>query len=191
MFCCHRSHGYYVARGGALGPFFAELYGKRTGINKGRAGSQHYSAPEYGFFASSSIVAGSVPIAVGAALSCRLRGLPNISVVDFGDGAIEQGVFFEAINFASLHSLPVVFICQNNLYATHAPLAVRQAGKNIWLKASMFGVKSTLVDGNDAIAVYQAFRSAARHARRGLGPSLLECMTYRFLSTSAINTITS
>jgi len=112
-----------------LAHFSPNFMGNGLAFNKGRAGSQHYSAPEYGFFASSSIVAGSVPIAVGAALSCRLRGLPNISVVDFGDGAIEQGVFFEAINFASLHSLPVVFICQNNLYATHAPLAVRQAGK--------------------------------------------------------------
>lgn len=181
IFCSHRNHGYYIARNGDLYGLFSELFGKGPGVNKGRTGSQQLNAPEIGFPASSSILAGIIPIAVGAALSYMLRGIANVSVADFGDGAIEQGVFFESLNFAALHRLPVVFICQNNLYATHAPLSVRQAGASIARKASMFGVPARTVDGNDAGAVYTAFRAAVERARQGKGPSLLECRTYRWM----------
>ncbi len=180
MFCCHRSHGYYIARHEDLNAFFAELFGKLPGINKGRAGSQHFCASGPGFFASSAILAGSIPIAVGSALAARLRGLKRISVVDFGDGAIEEGAFFESLNFASLHRLPVVFVCQNNLYATHAPVRLRQAGGSISDKAAVFGIPARTVDGNDVLSVYRAFCNAASLARQGKGPSLIECTTYRW-----------
>lgn len=180
VFCGHRSHGYYIARNEDLNAFFAELFGKLPGIDKGRAGSQHFCASSPGFFTSSAILAGSIPIAVGSALAARLQGLPRISVVDFGDGAIEEGVFFESLNFASLRRLPVIFVCQNNLYATHAHVRLRHAGGSICDKAAVFGIPARTVDGNDVLSVYRAFCNAASRARQGKGPSLLECMTYRW-----------
>ncbi len=182
VFGSHRAHGYYIARGASLKAFMAELYGRAKGCGKGKSGSQHFAAPEAGFMGSSAIVAGTVPIAVGAALSFRLQQKRSVAVVDFGDGATDEGVFYEALNFAALKKLPVIFICENNAYATHAHMRQRQAKDNIAARAQAFGVPAVKVDGNNVLEVYRAAESAIRNARRGEGPALIECATYRWMS---------
>ncbi len=182
VFGSHRAHGYYIARGGSLKSFVAELYGKAAGCGKGKSGSQHFACPESGFMGSSAIVAGTVPIAVGAALAFRMQRKKSVAVVDFGDGATDEGVFYEAINFAALKKLPVIFICENNAYATHAHIRVRQAKNNIAQRAMAFGVPALKIDGNNVLDVFQAAKDAVRRARLGGGPTLIECITYRWMS---------
>ena len=181
VFCSHRSHGYYIALEGDLKALIAELYGKYTGCTKGKGGSQHLAAPETGLLGSSAIVAGTIPIAVGAALSFAMQKKSNVAIVDFGDGAIDEGVFYESLNFAALKKLPVIFICENNFYATHAHLSVRQAKNNIFQKAKVFGVSGIRIDGNNVIEVFRACKDAVKRARLGKGPTLLECRSYRWL----------
>jgi len=181
VFGSHRAHGYYIAKGGNINSFMAELYGKATGCGRGKSGSQHFAAPEIGFWGSSAIVAGTVPIAVGAALSFAMQHKKSVVVVDFGDGATDEGVFYEALNFSALKRLPVIFICENNSYATHAHQLARQAKDNIVQRAQAFGVPAVRIDGNDVIEVFRACRNAVSRARLGKGPSLIECKTYRWL----------
>jgi acetoin:2,6-dichlorophenolindophenol oxidoreductase subunit alpha len=180
VFSSHRTHGYYIATGGDISAMMAELLGKSSGCCSGKGGSQHLSYIERGFLGSSAIVAGTIPIAVGAAMAARMQGKKQVTVVDFGDGAADQGVFYESLNFAALHRIPVVFICENNLYATHAHQSARQANPNIFEKASSFNIPSMRIDGNDAVSVYRHARTAVAHARSGGGPFFLECMTYRW-----------
>jgi pyruvate dehydrogenase E1 component alpha subunit len=181
VFGSHRSHGYYIARGGDIGALMAELYGKTSGCTKGKGGSQHLSAPEVGFIGASAIVAGTIPIAVGAALAFKLKNQKNIAVVDFGDGAVDEGVFYESLNFTALKKLPVLFICENNFYATHAHQLTRQAKDNIFKKAEAFGVPAVRTDGNDVIRVFNTAKKAVQLIRSGKGPVFIEYRTYRWL----------
>jgi len=180
VFSTHRSHGHYIAKGGDIKALMAELYGKETGCSRGRGGSMHLSSPEQGLAGSSAIVAGTIPLAVGAALAFSMQGRDSVSVPFFGDGAAGEGVFYESLNFASLKKLPVVFICENNLYSTHLPISACLGHIQIWEKAEAFNMPGIRVDGNNAVEVFQAARRAVDDARLGKGPTLIECMTYRW-----------
>ena len=177
----HRSHGHYLAKGGNLQAVMAELYGKATGCSRGRGGSMHLLAPEVGIMGTVPLVAATIPLAVGAGLASKLRGDRRVSVSFFGDGATEQGHFHESVNLAALYRLPVIFVCENNLYASHMHLLERRAEDNIYKAGEVHGVPSARLDGNDVISVYRATVEAIDRARNGGGPTLLECRTYRWL----------
>jgi acetoin:2,6-dichlorophenolindophenol oxidoreductase subunit alpha len=176
----HRSHGHYLAKGGDMKTLMAELYGKSSGCSHGRGGSMHLASPDNGLPGSSAIVAGTIPLAVGAALAFVIRKQNNVSVAFFGDGAFGEGVLYESLNFAALKKLPVVFVCENNFYSTHMPIAASLAETSIYKKAAMFAMPGVKVNGNDAAAVFTAASEAVTRARRGLGPTLIECRTYRW-----------
>jgi len=176
----HRSHGHYLAKGGDLRAMMAELYGKVTGCSRGRGGSMHLVAPEVGILGTVPLVAATIPLAVGAALAARLRGSDAVSVAFFGDGAVEEGHFHESVNLAALYRLPVVFVCENNFYASHMQLLERRAADNIVETARAHGIAGVQLDGNDVGAVYAAAVEAVGAGRRGGGPTLLECRTYRW-----------
>jgi len=158
----------------------AELYGKRTGCSKGKGGSMHLVAPEVGLLGSAAIVASTIPLAVGAALASVMHGNNRVAVAFFGDGATDEGVFDESLNFASLRKLPVVFICENNLFSTHLPLSLRQPADNIYERAQAHMMPGIQVDGNNVLEVFQASRKAIEDARSGKGPTLIECRTFRW-----------
>ena len=181
LFGTYRGHGLYLAKGGNLKALFAELYGKETGVTKGRGGSMQLVAPEVGFLCASAIVGGTIPMAVGAALAATFQGKGQVSVVVFGDGATEEGVFHESMNFASLKRLPVVFVCENNFYATYSHQSARQCADNIDKRAESYQIPGFRIDGNDILEVYETARDAVERARRKEGPTLLECRTYRWL----------
>ena len=187
VFATYRSHGFYIAKGGRLDAMFAELYGHKGGISGGKAGSMHLAAPEVGLMGSSAVVASTIPHAVGAALSFKRRGSPRLAVAAFGDGATEEGVFHETLNFAGLRKLPLLFICENNLYATNTHVRDRQAQTEIWRHAERYGIPGRRLDGNDVVTVWQAAAEAVARARRGEGPSLLELETYRYFEHCGIN----
>jgi len=176
----HRCHAHYLAKGGPLDAMLAELYGKATGCAAGKGGSMHLVAPGAGMLGASAIVAGTVPMAVGCALASALEQSDEVAVAFFGDAAFEQGVTHESLAFAALRRLPVLFVCENNLYATHSPLRARQVSLDIAPRAAAHGVPGLIVDGNDVVAVYEAARDAVARARRGEGPTLLEAKTYRW-----------
>jgi TPP-dependent pyruvate/acetoin dehydrogenase alpha subunit len=176
----HRSHGHYLAKGGNLNALFAEIFGKSTGCSRGRGGSMHLIGTEVGVMGTVPLVGATIPIAVGAALAYKLRGDGRIAVAFFGDGATEEGHFHESLNLAGLYKLPVVFVCENNLYSTHMPLAERRPKDNIVQSADLHGMPGVRIDGNDAQAVYESARDAVTRARDGQGPTLLECRTYRW-----------
>jgi TPP-dependent pyruvate/acetoin dehydrogenase alpha subunit len=180
VFSTHRSHGHYIAKGGDIKALMAEIYGKETGCSGGRGGSMHLTSPDIGLPGSSAIVAGTIPIAVGSAMSFKMRKRDSVSVVFFGDGAAGEGVFYESLNFAALRKLPVIFVCENNLYSTHMPLATCLADTDVYKKAEAFGLLGIRVDGNDVIEVFKVAEKAIENARRGRGPALIECMTYRW-----------
>ena len=180
VFSGHRSHGHYIAKGGDLQSMFAELYGKQTGCAAGKGGSQHLIDTKCGCMGAAPILSSTISVAVGAAWSSKLDGLDQVVVVYFGDGATEEGVFHESANFASVHKLPVLFVCENNLYSVHSALDVRQPERPISAFGDAHGMASALVDGNDAVAVHHIAREAVTRARRGLGPTLIEATTYRY-----------
>ncbi len=180
IFGGHRSHGHYLAKGGDIRALMAELYGKVSGCARGRGGSMHLVAPEVGLLGTVPLVAATIPIAVGAALACKLRGEQRVSVPFFGDGATEEGHFHESLNLAALYCLPVIFICENNLYSSHMHISERRVKDNIYQFAEVHGIHGASLDGNDVIAVYQAAVKAVDRARNGAGPTLLECRTYRW-----------
>jgi len=176
----HRCHAHYLAKGGDLPAMVAELYGRDTGCARGRGGSVHLNDPSVGMVASSAILGQTMAVAVGSALAFKMDGAPRVAVTFFGDGAIEEGIFHECLNFAVVKRLPVVFVCENNGYSTHTPLAVRQPQAiEIHQRARSYGMPSKLVDGNDVFAVFEAAREAAAAARGG-SPFFLECTTYRW-----------
>jgi len=175
----HRSHGHYLAKGGSLDKLLGEVYCRKTGASKGRGGSMHLTAPEIGFPGSSAIVAGTISLAVGSALAFRLMNTDRIAVTFFGDGASNEGVFYESLNVAALYGLPVLFVCENNLYSTHMPISSILADTDISKKARAFGVPATRIDGNDVLTVYKTARRLIDAIRKGDGPRFLECMTYR------------
>ncbi len=180
LFGTYRGHGIYLARGGSLKAMFAELYGKEAGCCKGRGGSMHLAAPEVGLMGCSAIVGGTIPAAVGAALAARLRKTGHVAVAFFGDGAADEGTLHESMNFAALKKLPVLFVCENNFYATHSPQLARQPLDNLYKRAEVYGMPGVCLDGNDAVEVYLAAERAAARARRGGGPTFMECRTYRW-----------
>ena len=180
VFSTHRSHGHYIAKGGDIKALMAELYGKATGCSKGRGGSMHLAAPVVGFPGSSAIVAGMIPLAVGTALAFSLQKKNAVSVAFFGDGATNEGVFYESLNIAVLRELPVIFVCENNLYATHMHISKCLADTDICKKAEAFGVAVTRVDGNNILDVFNEVKKAIENARQGRGPTFVECMTYRW-----------
>jgi pyruvate dehydrogenase E1 component alpha subunit len=179
-FGTYRSHGIYLAKGGDLEAMVAELYGKVTGVARGKSGSMQLIAPEVGFLCASALVGGTVPQAVGAGLAIKLRHEDRVSVAFFGDAATEEGVWHEAMNFASLKKLPVIFLCENNFFAVYTHISERQAVNNIYKRAAAYGMPGVRVDGNDVSAVYEVVRDAATRARKGGGPSLIEAQTYRW-----------
>lgn len=180
VFSTHRSHGHYIAKGGDINTMMAEIYGKATGCSKGRGGSMHIASPEMGLPGSSAIVAGTISLAVGSALAFFMQKKDNVSVAFFGDGAVDEGAFYESLNFASLNKLPVIFVCENNLYSTHMPISDCLANTDIYKKAEAFNMPGTRVDGNNVLEVYNAAKRAVENARSGKGPALIECMTYRW-----------
>ena len=180
MFATYRSHAFYIAKGGPLGPMFAELYGRRDGVSGGKAGSMHLSAPDVGLMGSSAVVASSIPHAVGAALALKRRADSRIAVAAFGDGATEEGVYHESLNFASLKNVPVLFVCENNRLAVHSHLATRHAYRIVEHAAS-FGLEGRRVEeGWNMEAVRDATAAAVEHVRKGK-PYLLEIMTARYM----------
>lgn len=180
VFGNHRSHGHYLAKGGDLTAAMAEIFGRAAGCSRGRGGSMHLTAPEIGIMGTSSIVAGSLPLAVGAALAESIRGTGRISVIYHGDGVPEEGIWHESANLAGLKRLPMIFVCENNLYCTHMPMDRRRRYDNLAVVAANHGLEPIIVDGNNPLAVYYAARTAAEKARRGEGPSFIECRTYRW-----------
>jgi len=180
----YREHGHSLARGTPAGPLMAELYGKANGCARGRGGSMHFFDASRRFYGGLAIVGGGLPVAVGLALADRLQGLPRVTACFFGDGAVAEGEFHESLNLAALWSLPVLFLCENNLYAMGTALARHQAQTDITLKAKAQGVPAEAVDGMDVLAVQAAAQKATEAIRRGEGPRLLEFRTYRFRAHS-------
>ncbi len=176
----HRSHGHYLAKGGDMNKMMAELYGKETGCSHGRGGSMHLLAKEVGILGTVPMVGATIPMAVGSALVSSIKQDAKVSVAFFGDGATEEGVFHEALNFASLKKLPVVFVCENNLYSSHLRIEDIRSKNNIYKSAEAHGMEGIVVDGNNTLSVYQTAMNAVNKARSGLGPTLIECKTYRW-----------
>jgi pyruvate dehydrogenase E1 component alpha subunit len=180
----YREHGHAIARGIAMGPLMAELYGKRTGCSGGRGGSMHIFDAATRFYGGNAIVGGGLPLAVGLALAEKMQGRRGIAACFFGEGAAAEGEFHESMNLAALWRLPVLFLCENNLYAMGTALARSESQTDIHAKAAAYGVRSAAVDGMDVFAVETAVREATAFARAGQGPSLLELRTYRFRAHS-------
>jgi acetoin:2,6-dichlorophenolindophenol oxidoreductase subunit alpha len=176
----HRSHGHYLARGASLEGLIAEILGRASGCAAGRGGSMHLLAREQGILGTVPLVAATIPLAVGAGLAHKLRGDKAVAMAFFGDGATEEGHFHESLNFAALHKLPVIFVCENNFYASHLHLLERRPADNLETIAAMYQLPGIRLDGNDVEAVYQAADDAVRRARNGAGPTLLECRTFRW-----------
>jgi pyruvate dehydrogenase E1 component alpha subunit len=177
----HRCHAHYLAKGGDLRAMVAELYGKESGCTSGRGGSMHLVDMSCGFFGAAPIVGSTIPVAVGTAFSAMLRGLDRVSVVFFGEGATETGSFHESLMFAALHRLPVLFVCENNLYSVYSPMSVRQpAGRDLCANARALGVESRSGDGNDVEQVHAIAQNAIASIRSGAGPAFLEFSTYRW-----------
>ncbi|MCZ7571236.1 MAG: thiamine pyrophosphate-dependent dehydrogenase E1 component subunit alpha [Ardenticatenaceae bacterium] len=177
----HRGHGHVIAKGADTKRMMAELYGRRTGLCKGKGGSMHVADVRIGILGANGIVGGGLPIATGAGLAAQRAGKGQVAICFFGDGASNEGVFHESINLASVWSLPVVFICENNKYHEFSPSAPLIAGK-IYMRAGSYGIPGRIVDGQDVTAVYAAASEAVRRARAGEGPTLIEVDTYRFES---------
>jgi pyruvate dehydrogenase E1 component alpha subunit len=180
VFSNHRSHGHYIAKGGNLKAMFAEIYGKATGCTKGRGGSMHLIDRRVNFIASTSIVGGTIPVAAGAAFALKARKKDNISVAFFGDAAIEEGVFHETLNFSSLKKLPILFVCENNLYAVQTPISARQPERQILKLVESHGLAAYQADGNDVVKVFEITRKAIDHIKSGKGPAFIEFLTYRW-----------
>jgi len=176
----HRGHGHLIAKGGAFDRMFAELFGRSTGYCKGKGGSMHISNMDLGMLGANGIVGGGPPIAVGAAFSNKFRKTTHVACTFFGDGASNEGAFHEAANMAGLYKLPIVFVCENNGYGEYTSQANHQAIVDIADRAAGYGMPGVIVDGMDAVAVYEAAGAAIARARRGEGPTLLECKTYRY-----------
>lgn len=180
VFSTHRSHGHYLAKGGDMKALMAELYCKNTGCSHGKGGSMHIAAPKMGLPGSSAIVGGTIPIAVGSALAFSLQQNDAVSVAFFGDGAAHEGVLYESLNFASLKKLPVIFVCENNLYCTHLSVTDTLADTNIYKKAEAFAMPGIRIDGNNVVEVHKIAKKAIDNARNGEAPILIEAMTYRW-----------
>ncbi len=175
----HRGHGHCIAKGARLDKTMAEILGRKTGYCKGKGGSMHIADFSIGMLGATAVVGAGIPIATGAGLSVKLRGTDQVVACFFGDGASNQGTFHEGVNLAAVWDLPVVFVCENNLYAMGTKQSRVMLVDNIADRAVAYGIPGAVVDGNDVLAVYEATREAVARARRGEGSTLLECKTYR------------
>jgi TPP-dependent pyruvate/acetoin dehydrogenase alpha subunit len=181
VFSHHRCHNHYLAKGGSIYQLAAELYGRADGCSGGRGGSVHLTAREHGMIATSAILGETTAVAVGAALAFAMDGLDRVSVTFFGEGAMDEGSFYEALNYASIKKLPVLFACENNLYATESPLSIRQAqDTDLCERVRSFKVDAVRIDGNDVLEVHRTTKNAVEILRSGDGPFFIECMTYRW-----------
>jgi len=176
----HRGHGHLIAKGGETDKMMAELFAKKTGYCLGKGGSMHIANLDIGMLGAAGIVGSGIPIATGAGLSAKMRGTDQVTLSFFGDGASNIGRFHEAINLASVWSLPVVYICENNLWAVSVPTSTSLNIPNIADRAAGYGIPGVVVDGMDVLAVYEAAGEAVARARKGQGPTLIEAKTYRF-----------
>ena len=175
----HRPHGHALAKGVSPRAILAELFGKVTGCCKAKGGSMHVGDVDVGMLPAIAIVGGNVPIAAGVALAAKMQRTGSVAVSFFGDGAANEGAWHEGLNLAAIWDLPVIFICENNLYAASTPFSLAFKVENVADRATAYGMPGIVVDGNDVLAVYQAGRKAIERARRGDGPTLIECKTYR------------
>jgi len=175
----HRSHGHVIAKGGDLKKMFAELMGRKTGYCRGKGGSMHIADFSLGILGANGVVAGGLPIVVGAGLSIKLRGTDQVAVSFFGDGAANRGPFHEALNMAAIWKLPIVFVCENNCFASTTRTSYACSITDIAVRAKGYNMPGVSVDGNDVLAVRQSASDAVARARRGEGPTLLENKTYR------------
>ena len=180
----HRGHGHFLAQGGDPRRIMAELYGKQTGYSGGRGGSQHVSCLDVGFLGSNGITGGGMPIGTGAALALKMQGKEGVVVVFFGDGAANQGAFHESINLAAVWKLPVLFVCENNLYSMFTHISETTAVEDISRRADAYDIAGEQVNGNDVQEVLACAERAILKARAGEGPTLIECKTYRQLGHS-------
>jgi TPP-dependent pyruvate/acetoin dehydrogenase alpha subunit len=177
----HRGHAHYLAKGGDLNAMIAEIYGKSTGCAKGKGGSMHLIDLAANFMGTSAIVGNSIPIGVGLALSVQLKKTKQISCVFLGDGATEEGVFYESVNFAAVRNLPVLFICENNFYSVYSPLAVRQPkGRSIANMVQAMGLEVAVGDGSNLVECYEIMRDAVHRVRSTGAPMFIEFSTYRW-----------
>ncbi len=176
----HRGHGHCIAKGARLDKMLAEICGKESGYCKGKGGSMHIAEPALGILGTNGIVGAGIPQAVGAALSAKMRGTDQVCVCFFGDGASNTGAFHEALNLAALWKVPVIFVCENNLYAITVAASISTSVENIAERARAYGIPGVVVDGMDVLAVHHAVKEAVERARKGFGPTLIECKTYRF-----------
>jgi pyruvate dehydrogenase E1 component alpha subunit len=175
----HRGHGHCIAKGADLKRVMAEILGRKTGYCKGKGGSMHIADFSIGMLGATAVVGAGLPIATGAALSIKLRGTNQTVACFFGDGASNQGTFHESLNIAAIWQLPILYVCENNLYAMGTRQSRVMLIKNIAERAVAYGIPGITVDGNDVLAVYKAAKNAVERARKGDGPTLLECKTYR------------
>jgi pyruvate dehydrogenase E1 component alpha subunit len=180
IFGAHRSHTHFLALGGGVYPLLAEVLGKEDGCSKGMGGSMHLYAGNIGFMGSVPIVAGTVSLAVGAALAARKDAKGDVAVAYFGDGAAEEGVVHESLNLASVLKLPVIFVCENNLFSSHLHISLRQPADKVGRYGEAHGIPTETVDGNDVVAVSAATRRLVANMREGGGPGFLEAVTYRW-----------
>jgi pyruvate dehydrogenase E1 component alpha subunit len=176
----HRGHGHCIAMGGDLKKMMAELFGKSTGYCKGRGGSMHIADPELGILGANGIVGGGLPLSVGSGISSKIKGNNRVTVCFFGDGASNNGSFHESINMAAIYKLPVVYICENNLYAVSTNVKKSTSCKNISDRSISYNIPGYQIDGNDPMEVYLTVKQAVKFARDGKGPSLIEAKTFRF-----------
>jgi pyruvate dehydrogenase E1 component alpha subunit len=176
----HRGHGHCIAKGASVDRMMAELFGKETGYCGGKGGSMHIADFEKGILGANGIVGAGMPIAAGAGLGITLKGLDQVVCCFFGDAASNQGSFHESFNLASVWKLPVIFVCENNLYGISVPQSKHQAIKDVAVRAVSYNMPGKVVDGNDVLAVFEAVKQAVELARKRGGPSLIECKTYRW-----------
>jgi 2-oxoisovalerate dehydrogenase E1 component len=179
VFSTHRGHGHALAKGVSPRELIAELFGKATGVSRGRGGSMHLFSPEVGLLGTTGIVGPNILQATGAGYAFKMLKTDKVSVGFFGDGAMNNGAFHEGVNMAAIWDLPVVYVCENNMYATEVPFEYSTKNQNVAERARTYGIDAVAVDGNDVIAIWEAARVAVERARAGSGPSLIEARTYR------------
>jgi len=181
VFGTYRSHSYYLAKGGDLKKMIAELYGKVTGCAKGKGGSMHLVDVEHGVMGASAVVGTTIANAVGYAYALKFHHKDSIVVSFFGDGGVDEGVFHESLNFASLKRLPIIFVCENNFYAIHTHQARRQGNTNIWERAKSYGIPAERIEDSDVLRIHERVSAAVQALRDGqTGPFFFECLTYRW-----------
>jgi len=176
----HRGHGHIIARGGNLNRIMAELFGKADGYNGGRGGSMHIAAMELGMLGANGIVGAGIPLATGAAFSSFVRKSGQVTICFFGDGATNQGTFHESLNIASVFTLPVVYVCENNLYGVGTCIKNTTKCQQLSIRSFSYGIEGITIDGNDVMAVYETVGRAVTKARSGKGPTFIEAETYRW-----------